>query len=189
MDIVEINGLHVRAEVGFSAHELGKLQELNITIHLRTSIKKAGETDRVEDTINYKTITKNVLFHVENKKYNLIEAVATDVARICVVRHGVPSVKVIVEKPNALQFAESPSVTIERCWEDFDWHSAHILLGSNEDPLSKLPQAISLLREKGITIIRLSKAFWTKPVMPTEDEAPDFVNMAALVKTKLDITG
>ena len=58
MDEVEINGLRVRTEVGFSPHELGKLQELNITIRLRTSIKKAGETDRVEDTINNKTISK-----------------------------------------------------------------------------------------------------------------------------------
>ncbi|KAJ7357791.1 hypothetical protein OS493_023269 [Desmophyllum pertusum] len=142
MDVVKINGLCVRTEVGFSPHELGKLQELNITIHLRTSIKKAGETDRVEDTINYKTITKEVLFHVENKTYNLIEAVATDVARICVVRHSAPSVKVIVAKPNALRFSESSSVTIERRWEDFDWHEAHISIGSNIEPCKNLPLAI-----------------------------------------------
>ena len=67
-------------------HELGKLQEISITMRLRASIKKAGETDRVEDTINNRTVAKEVLFHFENKKYSLIEAVATDVARICVVR-------------------------------------------------------------------------------------------------------
>ena len=187
MDVVEINGLRVSTEVGFSPHERGKLQELAITIHLRISIKKAGESDRVEDTINYKTITKDVLFHVETKKYNLIEAVATDVARICVVRHGVPSVKVIVAKPVALRFCESSSVTIERCLEDFDWQEAHILLGSNKDPLYNLSQAISLLKKK-VKVIRLSKAFWTKPVM-AGDGAEDFVNIAALIKTKLDAVG
>jgi len=188
MDIVEINRLRVRTEVGFSPHELGKQQELNITMHLRTSVKKAGETDRVEDTINYKAITKDVLFHVENKKYNLIEAVATDVARICVVRHGVPSVKVIVDKPNALRFSESSTVTIERCWEDFDWHEAHILLGSNVDPLIKLSQGIRLLEGKGVNVIRLSKGFWTKPAM-AGDNANNFLDVAALVKTKLDVAG
>jgi len=187
MDEVEINDLCVRTEVGISPHELGKLQELYITMRLRTSIKRAGETDRVEDTINNKTITKEVLFHVENKKYNLIETVATDVARICVVRHGVPSVKVIIAKPNALRFAKGSSVTIERCWEDFDWHEAHILLGSNKDPLHSLSQAISLLKEK-VNITKMSKAFWTKSVM-VEDGADDFVNMAVVVKTKLDIAG
>ena len=187
MDEVEINDLHVRSEVGFSPHEVGKLQELYITMRLRTSIRRAGETDRVEDTINNKTIAKEVLFHVENKKYNLIEAVATDVARICVVRHGVSSVKVIVKKPNALRFAKSSSVTIERCWEDFDWHEAHVLLGSNKNPLHSLSKAISFLKEK-VIITKMSNAFWTKPVM-IEDGAADFINMAVLVKTKLDIVG
>lgn len=105
----------VRTEVGISPHKLGKRQELNITLHLRTCVKKAGESDLVEDTINYKNIAKDVLFHVENKEYNLIETVATDAARICVARYGITSVKVTVEKPNALRFAESSSVTIDWC--------------------------------------------------------------------------
>ena len=69
-----------------------------------------------------RTSQKDVLFDVGNKKYNLIETVATDAARICVARYGITTVKVTVEKPNALRFAESSSVTIERCWEDFKWH-------------------------------------------------------------------
>lgn len=186
MDELQINGLRVRTEVGFSPHELGILQDLIITIHLRTSAKNAGETDRVEDTINYKTIAKDILFHVENKKYNLIEAVATDVARICVVHHGVPSVKVIVVKPHALRFSESSSVTIERRWEDFDWHEAHISIGSNIQPQKNLPQAISLLKEK-TDLVKLSEAFRTTPVGFKEQE--DFVNMAAVVRTKLNPAG
>ena len=187
MDEMEITDLCVRTEVGISPHELGKLQELFITVQLRTSIKRAGETDRIEDTINYKTISKEVLLHVENKRYNLIEAVATDVARICVVRHGVSSVKVTIAKPNALRFTKTSSVTIERCWEDFEWHEAHILLGSNKDPLRNLSQALRMLKEK-VTITKMSKAFWTKPVM-VGDGADDFINMAVLVQTKLDIVG
>ena len=187
MDVVEINDLCVRTEGDFNPHELGKVQELYITMRLRTSIKRAGETDRAEDTINYNTITKEVLFYVENKKYNLIEAVATDVARICVVRHGVSSVKVIITKPNTLRFAKSSSVTIERCWEDFNWHEAHIFLGSNKDPLNNLSQTISLLKEK-VNITKISKAFCTKAVM-VGDGADDFINIAVFVKTKLDIVG
>lgn len=186
MDEVEINCLRVRTEVGFSPHELGKLQEISITMHLRTSIKKAGETDRVEDTINNKTISKEVLFHVGNKKYNLIEAVATDVARICVVRHCASSVKVTVAKPNALRFCESSSVTIERRWEDFDWNDVHISMRSNIEPEKNLPLAISLLEQK-TELVKLSQAFRTTPVGSREQE--DFVNMALVVRTKLDPAG
>ena len=158
MDVLKINGLRVRSEVGFSPHEIGKPQELTITMHLRTSIKKAGESDCVEDTMNYRTITKDVLFHVENKKYNLIEAVATDVARICVVRHGVRSVKVTVYKLNSLRFSDSSSVTIERCLEDFEWNDVHISIGSNIEPQMNLPLALSMLREQ-MGIVKLSGAF------------------------------
>lgn len=91
-------------------------------------------------------------------------------------------------KPYGLRFAECSSVTIERCWEDLEWHEAHIKLGSNVDPLRKIPQVIRLLKDKGIVIIGLSAAFWTKAVM-VEKEADDFINIAALVKTKLDIEG
>ena len=186
MDEVEINGLRVRSEVGFSPHELGKLQEISITMRLRASIKKAGETDRVEDTINNKTVAKEVLFHVENKKYNLIEAVATDVARICVVRHGASSVKVSVAKPNALRFYESSSLTIERRWEDFDWNEVHISMGSNIEPEKNLSLAISLLQEK-TELVKLSQAFRTIPVGCREQE--DFLNMSVVVRTKLDPAG
>ena len=186
MDEVEINGLRVRTEVGFSPHELGKLQEIYITMRLWTSIKKAGETDRVEDTINNKTISKEVLFHVENKKYNLIEAVATDVARICVVRHSASSVKVTVAKPNALRFCESSSVTIERRWEDFDWNEVHVSMGSNIEPEKNLPLAIGLLEEK-TELVKLSQAFRTTPVGFREQE--DFVNMSVVLRIKLDPGG
>jgi FolB domain-containing protein len=185
MDVIEINRLHVRTEVGFSPHELGKLQELIITIHLKTS-KKAGQTDRVEDTINYDTIANDVLFHVENKRYNLIEAVAADVAHICVVRHGVPWVKVLVQKPNCLRCSDYSSVTIERRWEDFDWEDVHVSIGSNSNPFHNIPKAISLLKEK-FQLTKLSKAFRTTPVGFKEQE--DFINMAAVLRTKLDPAG
>ena len=56
---MELNCLRVRTEVGISPHELGKRQELNITLQgLRTWDKKACESDLVDDTINYKNITK-----------------------------------------------------------------------------------------------------------------------------------
>lgn len=185
MDVVEINRFHVRTEVGFNPHELGKLQELVITIHLKTS-KKAGQTDRVEDTINYKKIGKDMLFHVENKKYNLIESVASDIARICVVRHGVPWVRVLVEKPNALRFSDCTAVTIERRLEDFDWEDVHISIGSNINPLQNIPKAIGLLEEK-VQLKTLSKAFRTTPMGFKEQD--DFINMAAVMRTKLDPAG
>lgn len=186
MDDLTINELRPRTQIGFSPHELGKRQELVITIHLKKSIKGAGETDLVSDTVNYKSITKDVLNQVENKTYNLIEAVATDVARICVVRYEVPQVKVKVEKPNCLRFAKSSSVLIERRFEDFDWQTVHVSIGSNIKPQENIPRALELLTKKS-QIMKVSSAFKTTPLLFKEQA--DFVNMAAVIRTKLHPEG
>ena len=186
MDVIEIRGLRVRTEVGFSVHEIGKLQELYISIKLGTSITKAGRSDCVDDSINYKTVNKEILRHVENKTYNLIETVATDVARICVVRHNVPWVKVTVEKPNALRFTDLSSVAIERRREDFDPGTFHVSVGSNIQPLTNIHRALRLLANK-VDIIKVSEMFVTTPV--GFKEQADFVNMAALVRTRLHPEG
>lgn len=94
-------------------------------------IKKVGELDCVEDIMNYRIIIKDVLFYVENKKYNLIEVVVIDVVCICVVWYGVWLVKVIVYKLNFLCFFDSFFVMIEWCLEDFEWNDVYILIGLN----------------------------------------------------------
>jgi 2-amino-4-hydroxy-6-hydroxymethyldihydropteridine diphosphokinase len=77
-------------------------------------------------------------------------------------------------------------VTIERRWEDFDWEDVHVSIGSNSNPFHNIPKAISLLKEK-FQLTKLSKAFRTTPVGFKEQE--DFINMAAVLRTKLDPAG
>ena len=186
MDEIGIQDLRVRTQVGFSPHELGKLQELSITIQMRLPLKEAGRTDQVQDTVNVKVIAKAVLAHVEINQYNLIETVASDVARICVVRHDVPEVKVTVEKHNSLRFAKSSTVTMVRRIDDFDLQDVHISIGSNINPLENIPRAIELLAKK-LLLVKSSKAFITTPVK-CHDQS-EFVNMAVLIRTKLDPEG
>ena len=195
MDEIGIEDLRVTTQVGISPHELGVLQELTITIQMKISVEKAGKTDQIVDTVNYHTMTEEVLYHVENKKYNLIETVATDVARICVVRHEVPVVKVTVKKPNSLRFARASTVTIQRRFDDFDCKDVHVSIGSNINPLDNVPRAIELLQKK-CRIVKLSKAFVTTPVIYEDNDnlgvhkdQADFVNMAVLIRTKLDPAG
>ncbi len=49
-----------------------------------------------------------------------MEALATAIARICVVEFGAERVRVRVEKPGALRFADSVGVEIRRGRGDFD---------------------------------------------------------------------
>ena len=182
MDILEINGLRLRTEVGFSKHEVGKLQEIVVTIQIKIS-RKASKTDNIEDSINNRTLTKDIISCVENRKYNLIETIGEDIASICVQRHGASWVKVKVLKPNALRFADYSAVIVERCSEDYKWENVHLLLGSNISPKENMIKVIPLLKEN-FDLIKISRAFQTPPV--GYEQQDEFINMAVLVKTKHD---
>lgn len=119
MDIIEIDALRLRCEIGFSQHEIGVKQDVVLTLRLAADMRKAGETDNPDDAFNYRTVTKAIIALVEASHFKLVEALAVAIARLCVVDYGVPWVQVRVHKPGALRFADSVGVVIERTPDDF----------------------------------------------------------------------
>jgi FolB domain-containing protein len=71
-------------------------------------------SDNLEDSVNYRTITKRVLEHAETAARLTVEALAADLARLCLEDPGVKKVRVRVEKPGAVRFSRSVGVEIER---------------------------------------------------------------------------
>jgi len=53
MDIIEIKNLRLQTTIGFSAHELDRLQEVVISIRIETDGRRAGETEDPDDAFNY----------------------------------------------------------------------------------------------------------------------------------------
>jgi FolB domain-containing protein len=119
MDIIEIDNLRLRCIIGFSAHERKDKQDVVISLRIGTDMHRAGRTDDPDDTFNYRTVTKAIIQHVESSEYALVEKLATEIARICVVDHSAPWVQVRVHKPGALRFSDSVGVVIERGPDDF----------------------------------------------------------------------
>lgn len=119
MDIIEIDALRLRCEIGFSQHEIGVKQDVVISLRIGADMRRAGETDDPADAFNYRTVTKAVIAHVEASKYRLVEALAANIARIAVVDCGAEWVQVRVHKPHALRFSDSVGVVIERTPADF----------------------------------------------------------------------
>lgn len=77
-------------------------QKFFVDITLYTALKKAGVSDDVHDTINYALVYDIAKEIVENKRYNLIEAVAEDIAASVLKEfNGVKEIKVRIRKPEA----------------------------------------------------------------------------------------
>jgi FolB domain-containing protein len=119
MDQIDILGLRLRCIIGFNPEERREKQDVIIDMTLFTDIRKGGETDNPDDILNYKTVNKAVIKHVEASSYNTLEALATSIARIACVEYGVPRFRVTVHKPGALRFTDDVMVTIERTPSDF----------------------------------------------------------------------
>jgi FolB domain-containing protein len=119
-DKILVKDLLLRAIIGLNDWERENQQDILINLTLFTNIRPAGTSDRADDILNYRTITKAIIAHVERARYYTVEALATAIARICVVDHGADRAIVRVEKPGALRFAASVGVEIERERADFE---------------------------------------------------------------------
>lgn len=119
MDKVIIKDLLVRGIIGINPDERIKKQDILISMVIYTDVSKAAATDAIEDAVNYKSITKRVIEHVEESADFLVEKLVSDVARIVLSEYPVERVRVRVEKPGALRFANSVGVEIERSRADF----------------------------------------------------------------------
>ncbi len=113
-DRLFIKDLLLRTIIGVNDWERDNRQDVLINITLYADLSVAGSSDSIEDTVNYRTVTKQVIAHVERSQRYTVEALAQDIADICLSEPGVARVKVELEKPGALRFARSVGVKIVR---------------------------------------------------------------------------
>lgn len=119
-DRIIITDLRLRGIVGLNDWEREKKQDILINMVVFQDVRAAGLSDDVADTLNYRTLTKRVIEYVESSDHYLVEALATSLARIAVVDLEAERIRLRVEKPGALRFADSVGVEIERTRADFD---------------------------------------------------------------------
>lgn len=119
MDKIIVKDLLVRSIIGINPEERVKKQDILINMILYADIRRAAQTDAIEDAVNYKAITKRIIEHVENSADFLVEKLVSDIAYIILTEFKVEKVLVRVEKPGALRFAQSVGIEIERTLQDF----------------------------------------------------------------------
>jgi FolB domain-containing protein len=114
MDKIIIKNLLVRGIIGINDWEREKAQDILINIEISADLSEAGKSDKIEDTVNYRTISKKVIANVETAARFTVEALAYDVADLCLEDKQAKHVMVRIEKPGAIRFAESVGVEVER---------------------------------------------------------------------------
>jgi FolB domain-containing protein len=113
-DKVIIRDLLVRGIIGVNEKERQEPQDILINLVLYTDARRAGESDDIADCVDYSVVARKVRAHVESARRFTVEALASDLAGLCLEIPGVQKVRVRLEKPGAVRFARSAGVEIER---------------------------------------------------------------------------
>jgi FolB domain-containing protein len=114
MDQVFIRDLKARGILGVYEWERHEAQEIIINVTLYTDLSQAAASDDIRQCVDYHQLATKLLTHSETAQRLTVEALAEDLARLCLATPGVLKVRLRVEKPAALRFARSAGVEIER---------------------------------------------------------------------------
>ena len=114
LDSIHIRDLLLRCILGVYDWERRDRQDVLLNITLYADLRIGCQTDRIEDTVDYKAIKKKIVAMVESSSYALVERLAQRAADICLEHPRVQRVKVTVDKPGALRFARSVAIEIMR---------------------------------------------------------------------------
>lgn len=114
MDKVIIKDLKVRGILGIHDWERVTPREIVINVTLYTDTKRAARTDNISDCVDYSAMAKKIRAHAESAARMTVEALANDLAELCLEEPRVRKAVVRVDKPGAVAEAASVGVEIER---------------------------------------------------------------------------
>lgn len=110
--VIKISNLRLRTFIGFNPEELEKKQDVVINAEVHYPCEPAFESDDKNQAVNYKNITKAIINLVENGQFKLLEKLAGEILVIAMEHPDVSYAAITVDKPHALRFADSVSLTL-----------------------------------------------------------------------------
>ena len=114
MDRIFIKGLNAEAIIGIYDWEKNTRQTIMVDLEMQTDIRKAAASDDINDTLNYKSISKRLVSFIEESRFELVETLSEKLAEIVLDEFGVESLKLTLHKPGALSDAEDVGIIISR---------------------------------------------------------------------------
>lgn len=114
MDIIFLRNLRIETIIGIFDWERKIKQTVFFDIEMATDIKKAAMSDHIDDTLDYKSLSKAIIDFVEHSDFQLVETLAEKVAELIINDFNVPWLKLTLNKKGALRHADDVGIIIER---------------------------------------------------------------------------
>lgn len=121
LDRIYIKDLVVPGIIGIKPDERVTPQDVLVNATLWVDTRPAAGSDDIGDAVNYRTLTKAIIAHIESGDPMLVERLVAELAAIALRSdERIHQVEMSVEKPGALRHARSVGITVRRSREDID---------------------------------------------------------------------
>lgn len=114
MDIIFLGGLEIQTIIGIYDWERETRQTIILDIEMAYDIERAAETDDIQYTLDYKTVSKRIISFVQDSQFFLVEKLIVEIANIIRNEFNVPWVKITLNKKGAIRGASDVGIIIER---------------------------------------------------------------------------
>ena len=114
MDLVFIEDLRIETIIGIYDWERTTRQVVAFDVEMAFDNTKPAASDRIEDTLNYKAVSKRLIAFVEASNFELVETLAEQCAAIIRTEFGVRWLRLKLSKLGAVTGSRAVGVVIER---------------------------------------------------------------------------
>lgn len=114
MDIIFLRELKIETIIGIYDWERETKQTVILDVEMGTDIRRAAQSDAIEDTLDYKAVSKRLISFVEHSHFMLVETMAEQIADILLQEFDVPWLRLQVNKKGAIRGATDVGIIIER---------------------------------------------------------------------------
>lgn len=113
-DLIKLTRIHGFGYHGLFDHERKNGQDFFVDLTLSVDLDQASQSDSIEDTVNYGSITELVVDEITTNPVNLIETLASRIAQRVLRQHSrVITVTVTVHKPQAPVSGQLEDIAVE----------------------------------------------------------------------------
>ena len=109
---IRVKDLRLRTYIGIKEEEINNKQDVLINLTVLYPAVDAVRDNDIDHALNYRTITKAIIAHVEGNRFALLERLTQELLDLVMANDAVLYAEVEVDKPHALRFAESVSITL-----------------------------------------------------------------------------
>ncbi|MCF6346649.1 MAG: dihydroneopterin aldolase [Thiomicrorhabdus sp.] len=115
MDIIFIQGLKTQAIIGIYDWERKNRQPLIFDLEMSLPIQTAASSDEINDTVDYKKVSDEVIQLVENSQFKLLESLSEAICQHLLAQHSaIQKIQLKVSKPQAVAETETVGLIITR---------------------------------------------------------------------------